>query len=255
MSPPIDRAAYATAPIIGVDSGITLVEQLVDVAKDDASPAIAGSVVKLREILDTARAAKVAQVRASTASGKAGDLQLDYATDRCLKAIKLRLEAWTLLRDSESSRRARELLALLYPRGLRFTRAAFAVQNAQMQRMLTEMNEPATAASLAELVGAPFITAFEQDARDYADMLKAMGRAVERKVDQRSVVTALRRAIVQHASRAVGELDDDDPKSVERVRRLLAPIDNFRARAGRGGGLGGGAEVEDRERDDDEPAP
>ncbi|MEM9463497.1 MAG: hypothetical protein AAGF11_55665, partial [Myxococcota bacterium] len=78
-------------------------------------------------------------------------------------------------------------------------------------------------------------------AQEYADMVKAMGRAAEPEVDQRSAVIALQKAIVQHSSRVLGELDDDDPQSVQRVQQLLAPIDNFRARTGRNGGSGGSA--------------
>jgi hypothetical protein len=49
-------------------------------------------------------------------------------------------------------------------------------------------------------------------------------------IDQREVLLEMQAAIVQHASRILGELRDADPKSIARTRALLAPIDNFRAR-------------------------
>ncbi|MEM9463508.1 MAG: hypothetical protein AAGF11_55720, partial [Myxococcota bacterium] len=204
----IDRVLYALAPRISVSSGTTLVEQLVDVAKDDASPTIGASVDKLRAVLERGRATQVDRVRAEANATAAGDLELDRRADRCIKAVKLRLEAWPLAGDDEPAQRAEQLLALLYPDGLRFTRATFGVQDAQMRRMLTEIHEPANASSLQALVGEPFIAAFEQVAQEYADMVKAMGRAAEPEVDQRSAVIALQKAIVQHSSRVLGELDD-----------------------------------------------
>jgi hypothetical protein len=252
MSLAIDRATYAVAPRLGIGSGGALIEQLVDVAKDDASETVVGSVKKLRKVLGRARASDVQGVRAGATSNAAGDLELDRRADRCLKAIQQRLEAWPLIDDGDEGPRASQHLALLYPAGLQLTRASFAVQDSEMRRMLTEMKDPELAASLDELVGEPFIKAFKKVAKAYSAMVKAMGRVVANDVDQRTMVIALQTAVVQHASRVLGELDDDDPASVERVRMLLAPIDNFRARAGRGGGGLGGGEGGEGEGEDGE---
>lgn len=250
----IDRAAYAVAPRIGVDTGSTLIEQLVDVAKDDESAAIGASVKKLRKLLGRARAATAEGVRASATATSAGDLELDLKADRRAKAIKLRLEAWPLLDDGERSRRAGEHLRLLFPEGLRFTKASFAVQDAEMRRMVGEMKNEALAESLDELVGPEFIKAFKKVAKAYSAMVKAMGHAVGAEVDLRAILGEMQTAIVQHASRVLGELEDDEPASVERVRGLLAPIDNFRARAGAGGTVGvvegDGDEGEEEDGDD-----
>jgi len=243
----IDRAAYALAPRIGVDTGSTLIEQLVDVAKGDESPAIEGSVKKLRKLLGRARTASAEGVRASAASSAAGDLELDLRADRCAKAVKLRLEGWVLVELGERSRRAEEHLRLLFPAGLQFTKASFAVQDAEMRRMVSEMQRPELAESLDELVGEEFIKPFKRIAKAYSKMVKAMGHASASGVDLRAMLSEMQTAIVQHASKVLGELEDDDAASVERVRGLLAPIDNFRARAGQGGGA-----VEVVEGDDDE---
>lgn len=240
----IDRAQYAAAPRIGIDTGATLLEQLVDVAKDDESEVISASVTKLRKVLGRARGAKAQGVRAAAKSSAAGDLELDRKADRSVKAIKLRLEPWTLLADEEQEKaqRAKEHLRLLFPNGLQFTQASFAVQDAEMRRLLAEIKQPALAKSLEQLVGAEFIAAFKAVAKPYAEMVKAMGRAVDEEEDQRIIVAAMQTAIVQHASRVLGELEDDDPRSVQRVRGLLAPIDNIRDRTARGGGGGAGRE-------------
>lgn len=58
-----------------------------------------------------------------------------------------------------------------------------------------------------------------------------MGRVVPNTIGQREVIVDMQTAVVQHASRILGELRDADPKSVARTRMLLAPIDNHRARA------------------------
>lgn len=201
---------------------------------------IATSVKKLRKVLGTARDAKAQSVRASAKSTAAGDLELDRRADRRVKAVKLRLEAWTLVAEDEEERagRAEEHLRLLFPGRLQCTQASFAVQDAEMRRLLEEMKEAELAESLEELVGLEIIQAFKRVAKAYSEMVKAMGRAVSEEVDQRTVVAEMQTAIVQHVSRVLGELEDDDAESVKRVRRLLAPIDNFRARAAQGGGDG-----------------
>lgn len=250
----IDRAAYALAPRLGVDTGTTLIEQLVDVAKDDESEAVGASVKKLRKVLARGRSASAEAVRASSTATAAGDLALDLTADRCAKAIKLRLEAWPLVESGERARRASEHLRLLFPAGLQFTKASFAVQDAEMRRMVSEMQRPELAESLDELVGPEFIKPFKKIAKAYAKMVKAMGHATAEGVDLRAVLGEIQTAVVQHASRVLGELDDDDPASVERVRRLLAPIDNFRARAGQGGGATD-ATAEGDDDDDDEVPP
>lgn len=239
MAISIDRAAYAASPRIGVGSGSTLVDQLIHVAKDDPSPTIEASCKKLRKVVTTARAVNVEGVRVSATAVAAGDMVVDLTADRRTKAMKLRLDAWVLLDDDDKAARATQVLARLFPKGLRFTKATFGVQDAEMRRILTEMKDPEIAAALDELVGEPFIKGFKKAAKAYTAMVKAMGGVVSSEVDQRSVVIAMQTAIVQHASRVLGELDDDDPESVERVRALLAPIDNFRARMNAGGGEGG----------------
>lgn len=250
----IDRTPYTSAPRIGMASGATLIEQLIDVAKGEESPTIADSVKKLRKTLANARATHVQAGRASATPTAAGDLVLDATADRCLKALKLRLDAWPLIDTGERAQRATRHLALLFPRGLQPTQATFAVQDAEMRRISTELKDGELADSLDELVGPEFIAAFKKVAKAYSAMVKAMGRVVDSGVDQRTVVIAMQTVIVQHASRVLGELEDDEPGSVERVRRLLAPIDNFRARAGQGGGSGDGeGEGEDvGERTEDE---
>ena len=242
----IDRAAYALSPRIGVDTGSTLIEQLVDVAKDDPSTVIDASVKKLRKVLGRARTATAEGVRASATTSAAGDLELDLRTDRAAKAVKLRLEAWPLVESGDRARRASEHLRLLFPEGLQFTKASFAVQDAEMRRMVAEMQRPELAESLDELVGPEFVKSFKKLGKQYSKMVKAMGHATTASVDLRAVLSEMQMAIVQHASRVLAELEDDEPASVERVRMLLAPIDNFRARQG------GGAVTDAREEDEAE---
>lgn len=242
----IDRSLYVASPRIGVDSGATLLEQLVDVAKDDESEVIGGSVKKLRKVLGKARDTKARGVRVGATATAAGDLGLDRRADRCMRALRDRLEAWTVVAELEPERaeRAQGHLRLLFPSGLQPTQASFAVQDAEMRRMVGELKDAALEESVTELAGEEFVAAFRSVAKEYSAMVKAMGRTVAEEVDQRSMVGEMQLAIVQHTSRVLGELDDDDPESVQRVRKLLAPIDNFRARAAQGGAGGSTTEAD-----------
>lgn len=230
----LDRSLYVSSPRISIATGATLLGQLVDAAEDpslDASPPILESAKDLRKLLGKARASDDAATTANATVTAAGDLELDQRADRTTKAIYLRLQARVLLDDGEPAQRAAEHLVLLYPEGLAFTKAYYAAQDAVMQRMVRQIKDAELGESLDELVGPEYIKAFKKVAKAYSVMVKAMGRVVTTTVDQREVLVEMQVAIVQHASRILGELRDADPKSVARTRALLAPIDNFRARA------------------------
>jgi hypothetical protein len=185
-------------------------------------------------VLARARAADDAAVSASATSSSAGDPELDQHADRTIKALNLRLQAAVLLDDGEPAKTAAEHLALLYPEGLAFTKSSYAAQDAVMQRMVRQLKSSELATSVEALAGKKYVTAFKAIAKTYHTMVKAMGRVVQTTVDQRGVLIDMQTVLVQHASRILGELDDADPKSVQRTRALLAPIDNFRARTSHG---------------------
>jgi hypothetical protein len=238
MALAIDRTPYASAPRgLSVSSGIPLLAQLVDAAQDpelQASPAVRESAKEVGKLLTRARA--IDDAAATATSAAAGDPVLDQRCDRINKAFHLRLQAATLLEDGEEPERAADHLATLFPEGLAYTKAAYAAQDTVMQRMLRQLKEPELAASVEEIAGKKYLTAFKSVAKQYHAMVKAMGRVVETPVDQRSILVEMQDLVVQHASRILGELRDSDPKSVARTRALLAPIDNFRARNNSSGG-------------------
>jgi hypothetical protein len=232
MTLAIDRSPYVNAPRgLSVSTGIPLLAQLVSAAQDpalEASPSVRESAKALGKLLVRARAANDAAATAT--SSAAGDPELDQRADRATKALNLRLQAAALLEDADASDRAADHLARLFPDGLAFTRTSYAAQDTAMQRMLRQLKDPTLAASVEELAGKRYVSAFRAIARDYHAMVTAMGRVVPTSVDQRSILLEMQSLIVQHASRILGDLRDADPKSVARTRALLAPIDNFRAR-------------------------
>jgi len=111
-----------------------------------------------------------------------------------------------------------------------FTKASFAEQDVEMHRILAVIKDADVGASLAELVSSKILAVFKKVAKEYAAMVKEMGQFQLSEVFVRDEVNAVQTAIVRHASRILGELDDDDPQSVESTRALLVPIDNLRAR-------------------------
>jgi hypothetical protein len=228
----IDRTPYVNAPrSMSVSTGIPLLAQLVDAAQDpalEASAPVRESAKALGKLLARARA--VDDAAAMATSSAAGDIELDQRADRITKALLLRLQAAALLDDEDASARASDHIGTLYPEGLVFTKATFAAQDTVMQRMLRQLKDTGLAASVEALAGKPYLTAFKAVAKDYHAMVTAMGRAVQDPIDQRSVLLEMQSLIVQHATRILGDLRDDDPKSVARTRAFLAPIDNFRAR-------------------------
>ena len=235
----IDRSQYASAPRgLGVSSGTTLLAQLIDAVADpalEASPPIRESAKDLGKLLTRARAAEDEAISAASAAS-AGDPVLDQRADRVTKALNLRLQAAALLDDGDGSERAADHLAVLYPEGLLFTKASYAEQDTVMQRMLRQLKDADLAASVEELAGKKYLTAFKSAAKQYHAMVTAMGRVVPTTIDQRAILVDMQMLIVQHASRVLGELRDADPKSVARTKALLAPIDNFRTRNGASGG-------------------
>lgn len=228
----IDRSPYVSAPRgLSMTNGIPLLAQLIDAAQDpklDASPSVLESAKDLGKLLTRAR--KAEQAIATAGSSAAGDPVLDQRCDRVTKALYLRLEAATLLEDGEGSERASDHLTALYPEGLAFTRGSYAAQDTVVQRMIRQLKAPELAASVEELAGKEYVTAFKSVAKEYHAMVTAMGRVVEEQIDQRGILLEMQDIIVQHASRILGDLRDSEPKSIAKTRALLAPIDNFRAR-------------------------
>ncbi len=229
MTISIDRSVYATAPRISLSAGIGLLEQLI-AASAHGSPAVQASAANLKKRLRNARKVHQEAAQAVTKPRGSGDLELDHRADRLLAAIKMHLDAWALVEEAAESQRASDLLVLLFPNGMAFTKAPFAEQDVEMQRMLAVIKDADVGASLAELVSPKILAVFKKVAKEYAAMVNEMGQFLPSEVFARDEVNAVQTAIVRHASRILGELDDDDPQSVESTRALLAPIDNLRTR-------------------------
>jgi hypothetical protein len=150
----------------------------------------------------------------------AGDLEVDSVADRAAKAVKLCLDAWLLLGDDEQGRRAMELLALLYPKGLQLTQASFAVQNAEIHRMLTEMKTPDVAAALDELVGS--WRRSTTSARGWDRAVVAVVALLETKPSPRTA-TGTTRMKARQCERALG-MDPWGQRMGSRRRRHIAGV-------------------------------
>lgn len=235
MNLAVDRSAYATAPRISLASGLSLVEQLIAATPANASRGVKESVAGLKKTAASARTVHQEATDLAALPQAAGDAVLDNRADRCLAGIRTRLEGWTLLDDAKEAKRAAGLIVRLFPEGLGYTRRSFDEQDQEMKRLLERVKARGIKRELDELVGPPFLATLKKLAKAYSAMVAKMGTTQTRQVAVRETVVALQTMIVRHASRVLGELDDDDPKSVEATRAMLAPLDNFRARAAQRG--------------------
>jgi hypothetical protein len=218
----------------------------------EADPALSRSVARNAARLD----ARLKQLSAALdrrgipsepgVDSRAVDLRADHAW----AAVELRLRAWLVASDAlgESHAkvlRARELTAALFADGTDFLKLPYAEQEVEMDRLLRLIDSESLSRDLTSLVGREFVDALALLQPEYASMVAAM---LTRDDQKERVVTLLRdaiRAIEQYASSVVGAVDDEDPASVSHVRKLLAPIANYRALAAQ----------RDEKSPPDEPAP
>ena len=146
-------------------------------------------------------------------------------------AIRQRLEAWALLPVEQfpPAARAAELGTLLFPEGLGFLTLPYIEQLAAMELLLARIHEEKLAADLDALCGPEFLANLRAILPRYRAMVQGGLQRLDDAANLQEHRRKLSAAIVDYATKVAALYDEEDPKSLDRIRRALRPIDALRA--------------------------
>jgi hypothetical protein len=146
-------------------------------------------------------------------------------------------------RVSDVGHRAQKLEESLFPDGVSFTKLPAESAWSEGKRRITRIDDEELAREIADLIGEEFVTAARDSTSTLADAI-GTGAADHTTPSSTGVSERLLkfgRAVGRYGRLLVGDCDEDDPASVERFLKAMAPIDVHRA-AMRAGGTDAGDE-------------
>ena len=240
MDEPIfDPSSYATLPLMTLSAQIVLARTLVEVAPRGLSGLAQRSRQRLETLAQSGQAAQGARQRALGTSPE-DTRALDGQADRAVSALRQRLEAYALLPDEDFPRaeRARELGAQLFPEGLGFLNLPYIEQLAAMELLLARIEQEKLAADLDALCGPAFLANLRAIVPRYRAMVQGGLQRPDDAANLQEHRRKLSAAIVDYATKIAALYDEEDPKSLDRIRRALRPIDALRAQLSRRPGAG-----------------
>lgn len=209
---------------------IVLARTLVEVAPRGLPALVQRSLDRLDKLAQSGQEAQGARQRALGTSPE-DTRALDGLADRAVGAIRQRLEAWALLPVEQFPRAARaaELGALLFPEGLGFLTLPYIEQLAAMELLLARIHEEKLAADLDALCGPEFLANLRAILPRYRAMVQGGLQRLDDAANLQEHRRKLSAAIVDYATKVAALYDEEDPKSLDRIRRALRPIDALRA--------------------------
>lgn len=240
MAEPIfDPSIYTSIPVASLSTLRVLARTLVKTAPRGLAALTQRSLSRLEKLAHKAEAAQAARQR--TLSDTPDDVRaIDLAADRSIAAIRQRLEAYASLpvEDFPRTERAQELLIVLFPEGLGFLKLPYIEQLAEMEVLLKRIDDEALAADLDALCGPEFLRNFRTVLPRYRAMVQAGLQRADGGEDLAEHRLKLGAAIVDYATKVAATYDEEDPKSAERIRAALRPIDVLREQISRRTGAG-----------------
>lgn len=145
---------------------------------------------------------------------------------------------------SAIGKRAADLSASLFPAGLGFTRLEAPETWAHSIRLLDRIEEEGLEAELNALAGPAALSAIRVAVKELGEAIGIGSEPVATtgSTDLMRAVAAFQSAVAGYVRVLAAEVDENDPKSVERFFKAVAPIDQLRSRAN-----GGSEPVEEEE--------
>ncbi|HTN86883.1 MAG TPA: hypothetical protein VL242_24465, partial [Sorangium sp.] len=160
-------------------------------------------------------------------------------------ALRMRLIAYSMLPAERfpKARRAEELVKELFgDDGLSFLTAEYSAQNTVMASIVEHIQEAALQPEIDALAGPEFLEQIGNVLPRYDVMVRdRLQKEAAATSNLATVVRAIQSAIVSYATKVAGMVDEDEPATIEAVRKALRPLDAHRetgARRTQGGAKG-----------------
>ncbi|AGP35993.1 hypothetical protein [Sorangium cellulosum] len=254
MDSTFDASIYVRAPIINIANGVTLANALVAACPEAPPENVAKACTKLKAAGEAGQKALTARRRVNGALSEDDVRGLDREADGSFGALRMRLIATSMLPEARfpQARRAGELVNELFgDDGLSFLTAEYSVQNTVMASILAHIEEAGLKPEIDALAGPEFLEQIGNVLPRYDAMVRdRLQKDAAATSNLATHVRAIQTAIVNYATKVAAMVDEDEPATVEAVRKALRPLDVHReagARRAQGGAKGeanGGAKGE-----------
>lgn len=239
IEPFLDPSIYTSIPVVSLSTLRILARTLIKAAPRGLPALTQRALAKIEQRVQKAEAAQAARQR--TLGSTPDDVRaVDVAADRSIAAIRQRLEAYATLpaEDFPRAERAQELLTMLFPEGLGFLKLPYIEQLAEMEILFKRIDEEELAADLDALCGPEFLRNFRSVLPRYRAMVQAGLQRAGGSEDLAEHRIRLAAAIVDYAIKVAATHDEEDPRSLDRIRAALRPIDALREQISRRAGSG-----------------
>ncbi|WP_437574500.1 hypothetical protein [Sorangium sp. So ce887] len=245
MDPTFDASVYVRAPIINIANGVTLANTLVAACPEAAPENVAKACTKLKAAAEAGQKALTTRRRENGALSEEDVRVLDREGDASFGALRMRLVATSMLPAERypQARRAGELVKELFgDDGLSFLTAEYSVQNTVMASIVEHIQEADLQPEIDAIAGPEFLEQIGNVLPRYNAMVRdRLQKETAATSNLTTVVRAIQSAIVNYATKVAGMVDEDEPATIETVRKALRPLDAHRetgARRGQGGAKG-----------------
>ncbi|WP_437727670.1 hypothetical protein [Sorangium sp. So ce861] len=245
MDSTFDASIYVRAPIINIANGVTLANALVAACPEAAPENVAKACTKLKAAGEAGQKALTARRRVNGALSEDDVRGLDREADGSFGALRMRLIATSMLPEARfpQARRAGELVNELFgDDGLSFLTAEYSVQNTVMASILAHIEEAGLKPEIDALAGPEFLEQIGNVLPRYDAMVRdKLQKEAASTSNLATHVRAIQTAIVNYATKVAAMVDEDEPATVEAVRKALRPLDVHReagARRSHGGAKG-----------------
>lgn len=232
MAAPFEPNDYTHAPVITVQSGVSLVNALVDACPKDASAGVKKALKYAKSRADKAATDLADRHRALGVYTEEDSRDLDNEADRAWGGTRFRFVGMSMLSPDKypKAKLAAELDARLFGAGgTEFLRADYPTQSTAMGAILERIDADGLQADIDAVAGPEFLKAVREIQPRYAAMVserlrrdKAMGQNLL------ETTRGLQEAIVNYARKVIGTIEHDDPATTEWARLALLPIANHR---------------------------
>jgi hypothetical protein len=234
MAVPFDPIPFAHAPSVTVSTGITLANALVAACPKDAPANVKKAAAYLKSIAELARTDLADRNRQLGTFPDEDSRGLDNEADRCWGGLRLCVQGRAMLRQDvyPKAKLAAEIEAKLFSQGTEFLKAEYASQSSSMAALLQRIDDDKMEKDINAVVGPDFLAAIRDVQPRYDAMVEERLRrdaASGQNLTER--VRSIQNAIVNYASKVVGSVEHDDPKTAEAARLALLPIVNHREAA------------------------
>jgi hypothetical protein len=204
-------------------------------AKDRRLPeAIADARAGLESACTVLKAAAVSRLPTTVTGDPSRSKTADVIVDACWGALFDVLSGWSKLPDDECAEIATDLLAQIYPEGLKFVLFSYKLEWAESNTRIAIIKERKLDKSIEKLGAGPILKRLREAHKEYGEALgvTAASAAPAATAGIRDALDGFSDALRRYVVCVSASIRSKDPKSSELAQHLLDPIQRWESSAG-----------------------